>query len=154
MARSWPVGHRTAQLNSGRSPVALKLPHSQGTEMACCRLPSVRMNCSQVGRGIATSSSGQFLKQQKIATLRGHVQGIRGVAFSPDGQLLTNGEKTVDISPWAHGGITGIKVWSVSSRREIVTVKGAGPVSPDGQLLAGRAKEGIRRWNVDALISC
>jgi WD40 repeat protein len=94
-------------------------------------------------------------EQQEIATLRGHVQGVRGVAFSPDGQLLASGEKTVDMSPWAHGGITGIKVWSVSSRREIATVKGAGPVafSPNGQLLAGRVKEGIRLWNVDGLIS-
>jgi WD40 repeat protein/mono/diheme cytochrome c family protein len=70
-----------------------------------------------------------------IAKLEGHVNQVRGLAFSPDGKLLA-----------AAGGNPGqfgeIKLWSLADKRELLSIRGhrdnifAIAFSPDGKLLA------------------
>jgi Planctomycete cytochrome C/WD domain, G-beta repeat len=70
-----------------------------------------------------------------VATLKGHAEQVRAVAFSADGKLLA-----------AAGGLPAqsgeIKIWDVESRKELLTIKGhtdciyAVAFSPDGKTLA------------------
>jgi WD40 repeat protein/mono/diheme cytochrome c family protein len=70
-----------------------------------------------------------------VAKLEGHANQVRGLAFSPDGELLA-----------AAGGDPGqfgeIKLWSMADRREVLSIRGhrdnifAIAFSPDGKLLA------------------
>jgi eukaryotic-like serine/threonine-protein kinase len=62
-----------------------------------------------------------------LKTLRGHLESVRSVAFSPDGQRIVTGsdDRTA-------------KVWEAASGRELLTLKGHGAVGyiaflPDGQ---------------------
>ncbi len=69
------------------------------------------------------------------ATLSGHAETVRAVAFSPDGKLLA-----------AAGGLPGrsgeVRIWNVESREPATTIKGhddaiyAVAFSPDGKLVA------------------
>jgi WD40 repeat protein len=64
-------------------------------------------------------------------TLTGHLDWVRSVAFSPDGRTLASGSFD-----------TTIKLWDVTTRREIATLKGHSwsvksvAFSPDGKTLA------------------
>jgi WD40 repeat protein len=65
------------------------------------------------------------------ATLTGHTDTVRSVAFSPDGRLLASGSDD-----------NTIKLWEVATGREVRTLSGHGwdvtsvAFSPDGRLLA------------------
>ncbi len=82
--------------------------------------------------------------RQAIATLYGHSQAVKSVAFSPDGKILATGsdDKT-------------IKVWDVNTTQEIRTLFGHSHAvksvifSPDGKLLASASwDKTIKLWNV------
>jgi len=83
-----------------------------------------------------------------IARLEGHVNQVRGLAFSPDGKLLA-----------AAGGDPGqfgeIKLWSVGERKEILSIRGhrdnifAIAFSPDGKTLASCSYDRmVKLWDV------
>ena len=86
---------------------------------------------------------------ETIATLSGHAEAIRAVAFSPDGALLA-----------AAGGLPArsgeIKIWDVANRKELRTLKGhsdciyAVAFSPDGKTIATSSYDKlIKLWSVE-----
>ncbi len=81
---------------------------------------------------------------RELATLTGHSEAVKVVAFSPDGGWLASGDVK---------GV--IKLWEVSTRRELATL--AGPAkevealtfSPDGRWLASGSEDGVvKLWEV------
>jgi eukaryotic-like serine/threonine-protein kinase len=76
---------------------------------------------------------------QKRAILRGFLQGMHSVGFSPDGQRLAIGSN----------GNEAVKLWDLNSLEELVTLQGQGSMfdsvtfSPDGSLLASTNARGI-----------
>ncbi len=86
---------------------------------------------------------------QTIATLSGHAEAVRAVAFSPDGALLA-----------AAGGLPArsgeIKIWDVAGRKELRTIQGhsdcvyAVAFSPDGKTIATSSYDKlIKLWSVE-----
>ena len=84
-----------------------------------------------------------------VATLTGHAEAIRALAFSADGKLLA-----------AAGGLPArsgeVKIWEVESRKELHSIKGhsdciyAIAFSPDRKTLATSSYDKlIKLWSVD-----
>ena len=84
-----------------------------------------------------------------VATLTGHAEAIRSLAFSPDGRLLA-----------VAGGLPArsgeVKLWEVESHNELRTIKGHGDCiyavafSPDGKSLATSSYDKlIKLWSVE-----
>jgi eukaryotic-like serine/threonine-protein kinase len=76
---------------------------------------------------------------QPVADLRGFLQGVYSVAFSPDGQRLVAGSD----------GKEAIKLWDVESQQELLTLEGEGTMfvptafSSDGAVLGSMNGSGI-----------
>ncbi|MBI2929130.1 MAG: serine/threonine protein kinase, partial [Verrucomicrobia bacterium] len=77
-----------------------------------------------------------------LKTLRGHLQAVFSVAFSPDGQQIVTGSEDQTA-----------KVWEVASGRELLTLKGhSAPIgsvafSPDGQrIVTGSEDQTAKVW--------
>ena len=79
------------------------------------------------------------ISRHHIATLEGHTEWVRSVAFSPDGTTLVSS---------AGGG--AIKIWDIATRRNITTFKGGETVafSPNGTILAFANGNSIELWDV------
>ena len=84
-------------------------------------------------------------QQNLVATLVGHSDGVRSVAFSPDGKLLASG-----------GSDNSIRIWDMKSHTEKVALKGhldsvsSVAFSPDGKLLASGSHDfTIRIWDIE-----
>lgn len=86
---------------------------------------------------------------QTVATLTGHAEAVRAVAFSPNGTLLAAG-----------GGLPArsgeVKIWDVANRKELRTIKGhsdciyAVAFSPDGKSIATSSYDKlIKLWSVE-----
>jgi hypothetical protein len=70
--------------------------------------------------------------------LEGHTNGVAGVAFSPDGQILASGSSDV-------------RLWRLSDSALLRTMEESGGTvvfSPDGQILAALSEDGVRMWRV------
>ena len=74
------------------------------------------------------------------ATLRGFLNAVNSVVFSPDGQRLATGGSNPD---------DAVKLWDVDSWQELLTLEGTGyPISltafsPDGNAIGTVSKDGI-----------
>jgi WD40 repeat protein len=81
---------------------------------------------------------------QPIDGFRVHMLGAHGVAFSPDGGRLAT----------SSNGREAIKLWDLSTRRELIALVGRGSsfsdaaFSPDGRWLAARnGKNELQLWH-------
>jgi len=102
---------------------------------------SLVASVSQYGT-VALWDSSSF---QWITAFQGHMQGVHGVAFSPDGRTLATGGGT---------DRDAVKLWDLSSHRELMTLSGEGSLftivtfSPDGRWLAICSWEGeLHLWH-------
>ena len=82
--------------------------------------------------------------KRQIATLKGHTNWVRSVAFSQDGTLLASG---------SNDGM--IRLWDVMAREQIATLKGytnwvrSVAFSPNGTMLAsGSGDRTVKLWDV------
>ena len=94
------------------------------------------------GAGDGTVKLWDMAKKENIATFEGHTdRGVSSVAFSPGGTTL------------ASGGGDGIKLWDVSTRRNIATLEeqevSSVTFSPDGTMLAsGSSSRIVKLWDI------
>jgi len=86
---------------------------------------------------------------QAIATLTGHAEAVRAIAFSPDGNFLA-----------VAGGLPArsgeVKIWDLAGRKQVRTIKGhadciyAVAFSPDGKSLATSSYDKlIKLWSIE-----
>src|SRR5262249_43015508 len=84
---------------------------------------------------------------KELLVLRGHLGGIRGVAFSPDGKLLAS----CDMGRQKGGTV---KVWDAQTGRELLSLQGhtnwvfGVAFSPDGKRLASASRDAtVKVWD-------
>ena len=94
----------------------------------------------ETGGNIATRFK-RFSARRQIATLRGDMDVVESVAFSPNGTIL------------AVGSVEGVNLWDVETKQKIATLRGRGGkelsfvnavrFSPDGKILASASADGV-----------
>ena len=142
--------------DTSRTPNRYSLTHP---EVAYC------LAFSPDGRRIVTGSEDRLAhvwssaSGQKLLTLRGHSQRMRGVytvAFSPDGERIATGAGGSDLHTRLHTRTTWgeIKVWDAQSGQEQLHIPlsafyGGGSVrfSPDGQQLITAINDKVQLWD-------
>jgi WD40 repeat protein len=102
------------------------------------------------GKLLAVASSQAFARIWDAATLhqlgdlRGFLQSVSSLAFSPDGQRLVTGSD----------GKEAIKLWDVESHEEVLTLEGQGSgfstpaFSPDGAVLGSMNSPGESKRSI------
>jgi WD40 repeat protein len=124
--RLWDVQHHT---------LSAILTHEQALALAY----------SPDGRTLAVASDGVQLwdvrRRTLLARLPKVVEGVGGVAFSPDGRILATSD------------FFGVHLWDVRRRALLATLpaRAAGGVafSPDGNTLAAATTNGVQLWDVE-----
>ncbi len=127
------------------------------------------------GSGIGPAAIGEVKvwdaqTGQELLTLKGHTDGVKSVAYSPDGIRLASaswdkaervwdaqtgqellilqgegGDGKLAFSPDGKGLVSGSKVWEAETGQELLGLKGAGQTvafSPDGHRQATNAPDG------------
>ena len=101
---------------------------------------------SQDGRYLAAGTTRNLIhlwdvnSGHQVGVLRGHVAGIMGLSFSPDGKTL------------ASCGDNRVKLWSLETMQEILTLArfnsmtGMALFSSDGSCLATSAEDQVQLW--------
>ena len=99
-----------------------------------------------VGR-LGTGKLWETASARPLTTLRGFVQAMNAVAFSPDGRRLAVGGD----------GLEAVKLWDLDSLQEILTLEGQGSgfdsvgFSPDGLAIAACNRQGtLHLWFIPA----
>ena len=154
--------HRTELRISANNRVLAACPPSKDTEGLAVEIESGRIlakfSVGGLAPELALSSSGRYLavgstvreiqlwdleKGEKIHSLRGHVAGLRGLAFSPDERTL------------ATCGDQRLKLWNVETGSEMMVLArdvveiGNPRFSPDGKTLVAHARDQwLRVWRV------
>ena len=147
---------------SADNRVLVALPPDENTKGMAVEIASgrvlVEFELSGMGPELAVSSDGKFLaigstakevqlwdleNGEKVHELKGHVAGIRGFAFTPDGRTL------------ATCGDQRLKLWNVETGSELIVLArsvveiGSPMFSPDGRTLVAHAADGyLRVWRV------
>ena len=102
------------------------------------------MAFSPDGKFFAGASWGKLARlwetatQREVCTLRGFLEGVHSVGFSPDSKRLATG---------SHGN-EAVKLWDVESQQELLTLKGRSWVnssafSPDDAILGCNTFSGV-----------
>ena len=91
-----------------------------------------------------TFSLSLTTQQAQLVVQKGHADGVKSVAFSPDGKTLASGSSDQTI-----------KIWDLTSGRELRTLVGHSEnvtsvaFSPDGKILAsGSWNQTIKLWDL------
>ena len=114
------------------------------------RIPEINVTSlafSQNGRFLAAGTGSNLIhlwdviSGQKLGVLRGHVAGVFGLSFSPDGKTL------------ASCGDSRVKLWNIETLQEILTLfrsssgTGAALFSSDGSCLATSSQDDrVQLW--------
>jgi WD40 repeat protein len=137
----WSYGHITLwDLVIGEQVAVLRADHGQLVFGVACA----------PGGLLAAALAGGFIRvwkrQVETATIRGHGEAVRAVAFSPNWKLLASAS--------ADGMV---KLWALPEGTPVATLKGQSGAahcvawSPDGKLIAAGYSDGtIRLWDVAA----
>jgi len=122
------------------------LPEHSNTNLALDVLQGVDVAFSPGGEHLAIASALGYARVWRAgswkeeATLRGFLNSVNSVVFSPDGRRLALGGCNPEDT---------VKLWDVDSWQEVLTLEGTGSVfiptafSPDGNSLGTLSTEGI-----------
>jgi WD40 repeat protein len=104
----------------------------------------VKVNKQPLADANKLMADARFKGMKAVASLAGHTNEVRSVAFSPDGQHIVSGS-------WDNL----VKVWSVSGAKEVASLAGHTNVvcsvafSPDGQhIVSGSADNLVKVWSL------
>ncbi|TDB83607.1 hypothetical protein E1264_27760 [Actinomadura sp. KC216] len=108
------------------------------------------MDTAASGRTVATGGDDGTIRiwqdRRLAATLEGHTQGVRSIAFAPDGRTLAAAD---------HSG--AVIWWDLAARRPVATLKRGRPLvgdvafSPDGRtLVTGGDDRALTFWDLGA----
>ena len=129
----------------------LLLCHSESARADAIAVDWIEQGHTASVQGVAVSPDGQWIASgahasdssakiwdattgQELFSFSDHAEGVKSVAFSPDGSRLVVGYLVTEYA--STGNAT---VWDVFSRSQLVTLPGAGcfaDISPDGTLVA------------------
>jgi eukaryotic-like serine/threonine-protein kinase len=122
------------------------LADHSATNLPLDALEGVRVSFSPDGTRLAIASHLGYARVwntgtwQEEATLRGFLNAVNSVAFSPEGRRLATGGTNPDDT---------VKLWDVDSWQELLTLEGEGflfgltAFSPDGNTIGTKSTEGI-----------
>ena len=122
-----------------------RIPSNDGTGLSNPLVHQIYVKAVDTGGNVTSKSFNLWeVSPQYIATLEGHTDQIRSLAYSPDGTLLASGS-------WDRK----IKLWDVATRTNTATLEGhtgwvsALAFSPNGTVLvSGAWDRTVKLWDV------